>query len=173
MVGCWYSIHVCCGCVHQCVCHKSVFCWNGWIYWAEFWQIGLFPVLCCKEIRVSQYFCGELCPRLSIRKNLPQPIDCRKKCRLSSSNGRLQFITLSVHHCVQHDGRDTALAETCYYERALTCVTGLNVTCCAAGADSSEPADDVVCRKWCNWRWLSVCVHWPRHNTAYSSDENW
>jgi len=43
-------------------------------------------------------------------------------CKFSSTDDHLQFITLSIHHCVQHDGIDAAhhagsfpTAGTCYF----------------------------------------------------------
>ena len=40
-------------CPLACVCHKSVFCRNGWTNRAGFWHESFFPpVLHCKEIQV-------------------------------------------------------------------------------------------------------------------------
>jgi len=44
-------------CLSVCVCHKSVFCRNGWTNWAGFWHGSFFPpilhCMCYKEIHVS------------------------------------------------------------------------------------------------------------------------
>jgi len=67
--------------------------------------------LCCKRIRVSQKLrvlpSGTLYQILDLEMS-PRHIDRRKCCQLSSTDNRRQFITPSVHRCVQHCGRDAA-----------------------------------------------------------------
>jgi len=46
-------------------------------------------------------------------------------CQLSSSDDRRQFITLSVHLCLQYNGRRAgsfAIAETCYHFDIVSCL---------------------------------------------------
>ena len=47
-------------------------------------------------------------PNFGLRNILPEFIDRRKCCQLSSTDNRHHFVTLSVHHCVQYDGSDSA-----------------------------------------------------------------
>jgi len=55
-----------------------------------------------------------------LRKILPLHINRRKCCQLSLTDHWLKFITLSIHVCVQHDGRIAGLSVA-----AETCFTGL------------------------------------------------
>ena len=73
--------------------------------------------LCIFQIQAKGDFSGTLFQSLELEKNLAMARRPSRTCQLSSSDDNCrQLITLSVHHCVQHDGCrvcPTAGAETC------------------------------------------------------------
>jgi len=92
--------------------HKSVFYQNGWTDPADFFgTVSTLRVSCTVMLRYLQNKCTSVwnfVPYSGLGKTSPLHIDRRKYCRLSLTDDRRQFVTLSVHHCLQHDDRDAA-----------------------------------------------------------------
>jgi len=102
--------------VCMCVCHKSELCRNGWTDLAGFFgaettlrlsytviiEVGYFQKI--RSLPSETLFRTPNLADFSVFR--PRHVDRRKCCRLSSTDDRRQFITLSVRLCLQPYGRD-------------------------------------------------------------------
>ena len=119
-------------CPSVCLSQVGIVYRNGWTDQTRFSRAGynrLIPHCVIREFGYLQNkgtFLSNTVPNSGPGKIPPRHIDRRKRCQLSSTDDRRQFITLSVHHCVQHCGREaarcsgpSAAAETWSFSLAL------------------------------------------------------
>ena len=97
-------------CVCLSVCHKPVFCRNGWTNWAGFRHRGFLRLVIHRVARVNSdtfnnktiLSDGALFHTLNsaiicLCFFSPRLVDSRKCCQLISTDDSRQFVTLSVH----------------------------------------------------------------------------
>ena len=98
-------------CLSVCLSQAGIVYRNGWMDQARTGYNRHIPHCVVREFGYLQNkatFLSNFVPNSGLRKISPRHIDRRKRCQLSSTDDRRQFITLSVHLRVQHSGREAA-----------------------------------------------------------------
>jgi len=93
---------------------------------------------------------------------LPRHVDCRKCCQLSSTNNYRQFVTVSIHLCLQHCVHDAQCHRVCLGQLRLVLTTYFT-------HDSAWCLYHVVCKIFNQWRLLFMAMHlFPKkHRVEY------
>ena len=111
------------------------------------------PTLKFRYLQKLAYIPLELCLNLAdISAFLPWHIDRYKCCQLSSTEDRQQFITPSVHLCLQHDGHDAVIAKNCTYSAIRSIITNFCTKYMPYFRDISSNSYS------CNRKWQTIFI---------------